>query len=226
MAVISPIIDAQSSVQRPLPAKAILWPTALGRGDGVSADSLKFPNFEAIKARHAAKTPEPLEAFAQAVREAQDSVLIIDDYLFKPTKEKGSVPDRVSAILEWFPYDFVAKDVRILTREVGTPESTDDVVRMFQEHSSLINTRAYDREINLQVRFTLVTQFDYVHDRYAIIDDELWHFGATVGGFHHQVNAATRGWSAREHDAYTFFDLAWRGDNDRGRSHDGRRSRG
>ena len=34
--------------------------------------------------------------------------------------------------------------------------------------------------------------FPYVHDRFAIIDSELLHFGSTVGGLHPDVSAATR----------------------------------
>jgi hypothetical protein len=53
-----------------------------------------------------------------------------------------------------------------------------------------------------------------MHDRFSIIDNELWHFGATVGGLHHLVNAATRGWNAEAHDAVRFFNDAWDGDED------------
>ena len=48
-----------------------------------------------------------------------------------------------------------------------------------------------------------------VHDRFAIIDDELWHFGATVGGSHRSVTAYSRGWSAQATRAGEFFEEAW-----------------
>ena len=48
-----------------------------------------------------------------------------------------------------------------------------------------------------------------VHDRFAIVDDELWHFGATVGGAHRSVNAFSRGWDASTTRAAEFFDEAW-----------------
>ena len=49
------------------------------------------------------------------------------------------------------------------------------------------------KEMNIDIKFNLTTNFDHIHDRFAIIDDELWHFGATVGGFHSQVSAAQEG---------------------------------
>lgn len=68
--------------------------------------------------------------------------------------------------------------------------------------------------MRIEIRFTLNTEFPYIHDRFAIIDNELWHFGATVGGLHNKVNAATRGWDADFHDAIRFFEIVWKGDND------------
>lgn len=48
-----------------------------------------------------------------------------------------------------------------------------------------------------------------VHDRFAIVDDELWHFGATVGGAHRSVTAYSRGWDTRTTRAGEFFEEAW-----------------
>jgi hypothetical protein len=36
------------------------------------------------------------------------------------------------------------------------------------------------------------------HDRFAVIDYELWHFGSTVGGAHPKFGAVTRGWDGEE----------------------------
>ncbi|CAB3755441.1 hypothetical protein LMG29542_02595 [Paraburkholderia humisilvae] len=54
------------------------------------------------------------------------------------------------------------------------------------------------------------TQVDIeLHDRFAIVDDELWHFGATVGGCHPSINAFSRGWSATETRAEAYFFHLW-----------------
>lgn len=33
-----------------------------------------------------------------------------------------------------------------------------------------------------------------IHDRFAVLDDEIWHFGGTVGGINAQLTAYSRGW--------------------------------
>ena len=37
-----------------------------------------------------------------------------------------------------------------------------------------------------------------IHDRYAILDSELFHFGSTVGGFEKHFTAYSRGWEVRK----------------------------
>ena len=225
MVTLPQVIDASSRLQRPLPDNAIFWPTVTGYGDRPeSGDSTKFPLLTAIKTRKGATRAEPLAAFSKAASEAQDSVLVLDDYLFKP--EEGAHQERVREVLSWFPANFAARDVRLLTGSIGDRDTEAQIMRQFEELATSINSaRAYSDGLRILVKFTLGDEFPYVHDRFAIIDSELWHFGATVGGFHRQVNAATRGWSADDHRAYDFFNLAWRGDHDLGQSHDKRWNR-
>ena len=48
-----------------------------------------------------------------------------------------------------------------------------------------------------------------VHDRFAIVDDNLWHWGATVGGGHELLNVVTFGWTDEvEKFACTFLSLS------------------
>ena len=230
MVVVPPFINASSPVQRPLPDKAIFWPTIIGNEFLESADATRFPAIQAIKTRKAAARPEPLAVFAKAAREAQDRVLVLDDYLFKLEESREDaarvreiLQERVREILAWFPADFAGNDVRLLTGAIGDDQVEVDVMKQFTERADSINSaRVYSKGLQISVQFTLGKDFPYIHDRFAIIDSELWHFGATVGGFHAKVNAATRGWSADDHQAYDFFDLAWRGDSDLGRTHDKR----
>lgn len=42
--------------------------------------------------------------------------------------------------------------------------------------------------------------FYELHDRFAIVDDEVWHFGSTVGGGYYRFSAVSRGWSSAELD--------------------------
>lgn len=44
------------------------------------------------------------------------------------------------------------------------------------------------------------------HDRFAVLDGELWHFGANVGGHHAALNACSRGWPSHKIKLHVLFD--------------------
>ena len=223
-----PSVDAGFKVKRLVPDKAIFWPTAIGYGNiSESGDSTKFPLLTAIKARKSAKSVEPLGAFVDTAGKSLDRIWVLDDYLFK-NREDSPLQNRIDQVLMWFPDNLTTSDVRLLTSSIGDNYAENDIRRQFEDRASQINRQRQNRDNSLlvQIKFTLQKEFPYIHDRFAIIDDELWHFGATVGGLHDQVNAATRGWDANEHKAIEVFKMAWAGDSDLTHSHDyrGRRS--
>jgi hypothetical protein len=207
-----PFVNAAAPITRPYPEQQILWPTIRGYGEDGGSDSGTFPSLTAIKARRAARPPEALTAFVEAAWIAQDRILVLDDFLFKP-QEGQSQQSRYEQILFWLPDGLVANDIRFLT---NSHKDQDAIQKLFNERVAAINQRAPRRAgvPKIEIRFSLGKKFPYVHDRFAIIDNELWHFGATVGGLHSLVNAATRGWDAEAHDAIRFFNDAWDGDGD------------
>ena len=208
-----PFVNVAVSFVRPYPEPRILWPTFPGHGDNGGSDSSMFPSLTAIKARRAACPPEVLTAFVNAAWAAQDRILVLDDFLFKPVKDQ-SKQTRYDKILSWLPDGLVANDIRFLTNSVGQDEQKS-IQKLFNERVEAINqTQRRVGMAKIEIRFSLGSKFPYVHDRFAIIDNELWHFGATVGGLHNLVNAATRGWDAEAHEAVRFFNDAWNGDGD------------
>ena len=58
-----------------------------------------------------------------------------------------------------------------------------------------------------------VKEADYFHDRFAIVDSELWHFGSTVGGGYPGLTAVSRGWNAEDGEGGTgavlFYERLW-----------------
>lgn len=139
---------------------------------------------------------------------AKERVWICDDYLLKPNS--GSLAERVDRILEWFPpIGLAASDIRLLTRAtLGVDVS---LRKRFQLRAQEITNQPARRgkQCNIEIKLHLA-DCDFIHDRFAIVDDELWHFGATVGGLHASVNAASRGWRAEDHGAIEFFEEIWR----------------
>lgn len=178
----------------------ILWGCELG-------GSRHFPrDIAGVHERFYASDPKPLDTFRRAVVEAVERVLIMDDYFLLP--DKGVPEERLSTILDWLHPRLVASDIRILTKKHA--EIDEELLQLFGAREEEINNQARrGKRCSIQVNTRLREGFNYVHDRFAIVDDELWHFGATVGGFHASVSAATRGWSAADVGAIKFFDLAW-----------------
>lgn len=171
--------------------------------------SRHFPrDMETIQTRKHSLNPKPLEAFRIAVMNAVERVWVVDEYFLMP--DSGRRPDeRILTIIEWLHPGLVASDIRILTRKHD--KINESMLQLFREQERTINTSQARRSkrCNIQVNTRLTQGFNFIHDRFAIIDDELWHFGATVGGFHTSVNAASRGWSAVDSGAIAFFELAW-----------------
>jgi hypothetical protein len=51
------------------------------------------------------------------------------------------------------------------------------------------------REVHLKANIEIhMLQKTYIHDRFALMDGEIWHCGATIGGMHECLNAISRGW--------------------------------
>lgn len=53
-------------------------------------------------------------------------------------------------------------------------------------------------------------RYPFPHDRFAVTDGELWHFGGTVGSLEHCFTAVSRGWNDSDHGFEDFFKTAWR----------------
>ena len=47
------------------------------------------------------------------------------------------------------------------------------------------------------------------HDRFALVDGDLWHFGSTVGGGYPALSAATHGWGGHVQDFERLFRAWW-----------------
>lgn len=195
-------ISIAPKVLRPFPAKEILW----GSQDGGQA---RFPTSTLAWARKHSSDPVPLQKFAKAVAGAQERIWIIDEYLLIPDQGKGSVTDRVEKILTWLPSCIAASDIRLLTKQ-HQEVSEGDLMKFKKRAQDISNYGARrGKECFIQIKMHLTRQCGFIHDRFAIVDDELWHFGGTVGGFHAAISATSRGWRAADHGAIDFFEEIW-----------------
>lgn len=197
----TPDIAIAPKAERPFPDKEILW-------SGLESWQSRFPNSAEAWSRKKSNNPVPMHAFCKAASEAQERVWVVDDYLFK--LDSGSLTGRIKQILTWFPIGLAASDIRLLTRR--TQEVDESVQEEFQNRAREINNHPARRGklCSIEIKLHLSSRnCKFIHDRFAIVDDELWHFGATVGGFHADVSAASRGWRAADHGAIEFFEEIW-----------------
>lgn len=189
--------------------KELLWPSIEYGSEGVKAfASNKFPGESYIRDRfkktqnvsnHAAVFA--LKPFTDTVRVARERLWVFDLYF-------DAVG--VAGILEAVKISHV-KYVRILS---GKKDVHIEFQHLWLEQLKNARNDKRDRSRkagDIEWKTALDSdRYPYPHDRFAIVDQELWHFGATVGGGHPSLNAASRGWDAHTTDAVKFFEYVWK----------------
>lgn len=163
-----------------------------------------------------------LNAFWDATKSAVKRIFIVDGYFLEPEVPPGTnktqlTQERLSIIqsnlLEACLSNKSGLEVKILTVSPYSEDKAKEqkMLSDFEEIELLVAAEAQQGTVSvkLDVCLNLTKHFDRIHDRFAIVDDELWHFGGTVGGFNSKFSAASRGWDAEKLGAVSFFDEVW-----------------
>lgn len=168
----------------------LLWP-------GLGNDTDFFPPVHVLRGRQMQRDEcSYLEAFLGSIARAEERVWIIDRYLGKKGIGERSVMKYVGVA--------PAKSIRVISKYPG-----DDYVNEIKQRRKLTGDKRYhspDFEVEWRVTYS---DFPDLHDRFVIIDDELWHFGGSVGCGEEILTAASRGWSASETGARDRFNDIW-----------------
>ncbi len=179
---------------------ALLWPS-VGDDGRRSVDATHFPDRWKIHQRRklcmdpSGTTAMTLQIFTHAVVNAHSRLLIMDRHF----DETG-----VRSLQRAFEKSR-ASDVRLLTGSV------DDLETKRIDLEGRINLYRSDQQVNVRWHTTLGRDaYPFLHDRFAVVDDALWHFGATVGGGHPSLNAASGPWPAEETRSVDFFEECWK----------------
>jgi hypothetical protein len=94
------------------------------------------------------------------------------------------------------------RDLRVITAE-------KDGIEVFQDmKKALYSDGRFSAAIKVGVALMVRNSPPLIHDRFAVTDGELWHFGGTVSG-EHKLTAASRGWRAEDHRFVNAFNEAW-----------------
>lgn len=176
----------------------IVWPTmVLGERSYEEADLECFPEEHSYREREKLGLGGAMSrVFRNAVRLASDRVWLLDEQLLRDDKS-------VRLLAQLFG-NTGARDIRIVTAsKEGAAERAKwlrDLEKDLQESS-----RGGPPRIQIFLNFNKAIGVPNVHDRFAVIDNVLWHCGATIGGLHNAINAMTFGWSAHTTHAIDFF---------------------
>ena len=167
-----------------------------------SHDAPHFPNAGEIHERRRgieSGTELGLRAFEDAVPGAEVHGLVLDHHFDK----QGADILGGALILSQ------VRDVRLLTGWRSLDDSDrEELVNVLTE--SCNEERRDGRQVEVRWRATLSkADFPFLHDRFAIIDGALWHFGATVGGGHSGLTVVSGPWSATATRAIPFFKECW-----------------
>jgi hypothetical protein len=196
--IVTPI-DTGPETPIGLPIPRIVWPTmVLGDSSYEESDLNCFPEEDSCRERFklgigGAKS----RVFRDAVRLAQHRLWLLDEQLLRNDES-------CDRLLELF-YVTGAWDIRVVT---ASKEGAKQRAARLKELERDLGRGRSDAPPRIQFFLNLSQQsgMPEVHDRFAVVDDVLWHCGATIGGLHNAINAMTFGWSALDTRAIVFFD--------------------
>jgi len=133
-------------------------------------------------------TNEPMQEFESALREARRRIWILDPHF----DVWCGVAPILGALTEARP----GRDLRILTGR--------------KERQGILRFMGELRVFCITAKNVHSLKPDMVHDRFALVDRDLWHFGSTVGGGYHLLSAASCGWYERASDLGRVYESLWR----------------
>ena len=180
----------------------LLWPSIRYWEAIENKDLSCFPTREQVNGRyaaHGAGITLKLVAFEAAVMEALVRILVLDPHFDAiGAKVLGSV---LSSTQAW--------DVRLLTGGSDIDrEGRERLRRELTRHLNLDQSTPRGFEVRWNAKLDK-RYFPFLHDRFAIVDGELWHFGSTVGGGHPGLTAVSGPWSTSATHAEEFFEECW-----------------
>lgn len=178
----------------------LLW-SSIKYGAGIeNKDTPFFPKQQNVCERYKAPkngTVLKLVEFEKAVEKAEICILVLDLHFDASGFHalENSIPSSE------------ASDVRLLTGGDIKKEKREELRIELTQYCNLYRVRPH-REVLWKATLDK-HRFPFPHDRFAIVDGSLWHFGSTVGGGHPGLTAASGPWSATGTHAKKFFDECW-----------------
>ncbi len=94
------------------------------------------------------------------------------------------------------------EDLRVITAQ-------KDGIDVFRDIKQILyKDRRLSSESKIGIAIIKRNTPPFIHDRFAVTDGELWHFGGTVSG-EQKLTAVSRGWNADSHGFIFLFKQIW-----------------
>ena len=189
-------------------APQIRWPF---RGGGLT----EFPDPSQISSRPSPFTyssgncvKEVLKEFFTALINANECVRIIDKN-FLQNKKNSYDPTLIGPnLLEIAIKSSTFDELKIITDEINYKDGSvaRDIEIKFRKLRPVTKN---SKKLKVTIKDVKRSRLNLVHDRFAIVDEVLWHFGSDVGGRDPNLNAVSFGWDATQTRATSFFEDLW-----------------
>jgi hypothetical protein len=192
----SPVIPvAASIIDVAIGPPQLFWLT-IDTHEGFPVEQMKTPNAEQIWMQNRDDFDQSSKAFWGKALNAH-SIRIMDTHF--GTKEMRFLRDKLEG----------AKSLKVLKIFCSSDKKSIEAerARYFEDLKEFL--RLNDKNKQIEMKVFKNGRFPFLHDRFAAIDNELWHFGSTVGGLHNSLTAYSRGWDAKDHNFIDLFNLAW-----------------
>lgn len=184
-----------------LTSPTLIWPSIPDTYDDSEFDRPAAPLYPLVTFRHDLLSDREdgvpglgCRALWSAIR-SSSQILIMDTHFSK----RGMISLRETLTQGTSMID----DLRVITAE-------KDCVQIFQGmKKALDGDGRLSSAKNIGIAVMVRNSPPWLHDRFAVTDGELWHFGGTVSG-EHKLTAASRGWRADDHRFVDAFNEAWR----------------
>ena len=138
--------------------------------------------------------PKPgVSIFWKEIRNAQHHVFMFDSHI-RPEEFC-----RILCLLKQREKFCDARTIKLLLLTEMSKQTKNTMREMYNtEQSNITKTHVCILPTHWNSSF-------YIHDRFALIDDNIWHFGATIGAMHRSYNAFSGPWHDNNRSMLKFF---------------------
>lgn len=168
-----------------------------------ATDFIQCPTLKQVRDRSNMSLEHALvsQNFQQSILNATQKIWILDNYLHKNMKE-SSVFDSILKLIE---INTQILDVRFYLR---SKTNEDDINELINYYNELIRDGRKSHQ-GTKIECGFFDDLNFIHDRFAIIDNNLWHFGSDVGASNQSLHATSYGWNSEQLKITNFFEELW-----------------